>query len=78
MSESDTYHVYPIDDLTEHDTSDNGDCPCGPETQAVERDDGSMSWVLTHHALDGREHDEEGHDKSECPSCRAAAAGVNS
>ncbi len=77
MSESDTHHVVPIDDLIEHDT-DGGDCPCGPEVQPVERDDGSMGWLQVHHALDGREHDEENHDKAECPGCRAAASGVNS
>jgi hypothetical protein len=71
---SDTYHVTPVDDLIEHNT-DGGDCPCGPDTEAVKREDGSMGWVVTHHALDGREHAEEGHDKAACPSC---AAGVNS
>lgn len=72
-----TLHVIPVEDLIEHDT-DGGDCPCGPETSAVERDDGSMGWLEIHHALDGREHNEEGHDKSKCPSCQAVAAGVNS
>jgi len=32
-----------------------GDCPCGPRTTPVERDDGSISWLITHHSLDGRE-----------------------
>lgn len=47
-------HVYPTADLIEHDT-DGGDCMCGPTTEAVQRDDGSYGWVVTHHSLDGRE-----------------------
>ncbi len=50
-------HVVPINDLIDHDT-DGGDCPCGPETIPVERDDGSFGWVTSHHSLDGRERDE--------------------
>lgn len=48
-----TVHVYPINDLVEHDTSE--DCVCGPEIEPVERDDGSIGWVVKHHSLDGRE-----------------------
>ena len=48
------YHVFPIDDLVDHDT-DGGDCVCGPTTKPVERDDGSIAWIVCHHALDGRE-----------------------
>lgn len=77
MSDSDTIHVVPVDDLIEHD-SDGGECPCGPETVPIEREDGSIGWKVIHHALDGREHREEGHDKANCPSCQAAAAGINS
>lgn len=77
MSDRDTSHTYSVDDLIEHDT-DGGECPCGPETVPVERDDGSIAWQVIHHALDGREHDEEGHDKEACPSCSAAAEGINS
>lgn len=65
---AETYHVYPVNDLVEHDT-DGGDCPCGPTTEPVVRDDGSMGFVTVHHSLDGREHHEDGHDKSECPVC---------
>jgi hypothetical protein len=50
---TDPYHVIPLGDLIEHECSE--DCPCGPEPQPVERDDGSMGWVLSHHSLDGRE-----------------------
>lgn len=52
MSDGDV-HVVPVNDLIEHETSE--DCPCGPTAEAVKRDDGSVGWVITHHALDGRE-----------------------
>ncbi len=52
-------HVVPIDDLIRHDSmTDEPDCVCGPEIQPVEREDGSMAYVLVHHSLDGREKDE--------------------
>lgn len=47
-------HVLPRNDLIEHvDVGD--DCPCGPTTEPVKRDDGSVGWVVVHHSLDGRE-----------------------
>lgn len=46
-------HVVPVDDLIEHVTF--GDCPCGPDTRPVQRDDGSLGWGKVHHSLDGRE-----------------------
>ncbi len=52
-----TVHVVPVNDLVEHDT-DGVECVCGPTTEAVPRDDGSMGWVVTHHSLDGREERE--------------------
>ena len=61
-------HVVPVDDLIEHIT-DGEDCPCGPVTEPVEREDGSMGWLVVHNALDGREHDEEDHDRANCPVC---------
>lgn len=54
---SDDVHVIPIGDLIEH-VDDGGDCPRGPTTQPVPREDGSMGWVIVHHALDGREFTE--------------------
>ncbi|KPG86529.1 hypothetical protein AEQ27_04010 [Frigoribacterium sp. RIT-PI-h] len=54
---NDILHTYPSDDLIEHDT-DGGDCPCGPTTEAVPRDDGSYGWLIVHHSLDGREKKE--------------------
>lgn len=47
-------HVAPTSDLIKHDTSSD-DCPCGPRTESVTRDDGSTGWVVVHHSLDGRE-----------------------
>jgi hypothetical protein len=49
-----TVHTVPINDLIEHDT-DGDDCPCGPDVEAVFREDGSNGWLVSHHSLDGRE-----------------------
>jgi hypothetical protein len=49
-----SYHVYPVGDLIEHDT-DGDDCVCGPTAEPVERDDGSLVFMMVHHSLDGRE-----------------------
>jgi hypothetical protein len=70
---SDTIHTIPVNDLIEH-TTDGRDCPCGPTTEPVEREDGSMGWIVLHHSLDGREHDEPDHDAANCPSCRSRLA----
>lgn len=67
---SDTIHTYPVNDLVEHIT-DGGDCPCGPRTEPVERQDGSIGYVVVHHSLDGREHQEADHDREACPGCSA-------
>jgi len=49
-----TVHVTPINDLIDHrEISD--ECVCGPTTEPVPGDDGSMGWLVTHHSLDGRE-----------------------
>lgn len=52
-----SFHVFPLGDLIEHQT-DSDECPCGPDPEPVERDDGSMGWLLVHHSLDGREANE--------------------
>lgn len=53
-SGSGNVHVLPRNDLIEHvDVGD--DCPCGPRSEPVKRDDGSIGWVIVHHSLDGRE-----------------------
>lgn len=48
-----TTHVMPIGDLIEHTADD--DCACNPVQEAVVADDGSMNWLASHNALDGRE-----------------------
>lgn len=48
-------HVVPENDLIQHDSSGGQDCVCGPSTEPVEREDGSMGWLVVHHSLDGRE-----------------------
>lgn len=50
-------HVTPSCDQIEHILDDS--CPCGPTSEPVKREDGSVGWVITHHSLDGRERDEE-------------------
>ena len=54
-----TVHVLPVNDLIEHVEVDD-ECPCGPDVEAVFRDDGSNGWLITHHSLDGRERHEDG------------------
>jgi hypothetical protein len=46
-------HTIPVSDLIEHEA--DPECVCGPELEAVEREDGSFGWLYTHHSLDGRE-----------------------
>lgn len=46
----DGMHVVPVDDLIEHDTSDGGDCVCGPT-----REETVGGWLVVHSSLDGRE-----------------------
>lgn len=78
MTDSDVYgepiHTYPVNDLIEH-VLEGDDCPCGPDTVPVPRDDGSMAWQIVHHSLDGREHSEPDHDRAACPGCAAIDAG---
>ena len=75
---STTRHLLPLDDLFHHEDVAN-DCPCGPTTKAVEREDGSTDWVVVHRTLDGRESNDrtryESHqwnpteDDFECVAC---------
>lgn len=51
-------HVYPLNDLIEHET-EGSDCVCGPTIEPVEREDGSFGWLISHHSLDGREQTED-------------------
>lgn len=47
-----TFHVQPVNDLIDHEDED---CACGPITEPVPREDGSMGWLAIHNSLDGRE-----------------------
>lgn len=49
---SKTMHVIPVNDQIEHEESD--ECACVPAQEPVEREDGSVGWVVVHHAWDGR------------------------
>jgi hypothetical protein len=51
----DDVHILPDHDNLAH-TYD--DCICGPTTECVPREDGTLGWMLTHHSLDGRELNE--------------------
>ena len=53
----DHVHVLPVNDLIVHD-QEGDNCPCGPNVEPVEREDGSFGWLYVHHALDGREFNE--------------------
>lgn len=55
---ADVVHVLPVDDLIKHDATGD-ECACGPDTEPVKRDDGSIGWLIKHHSLDGRELNEE-------------------
>lgn len=56
---TDHVHIRPTNDGVEHDTtSTDPDCVCGPRVEPVQREDGSIGWLIVHHSLDGREHNE--------------------
>ncbi len=46
--------VYPPGDDWMHRLDDE-DCPCGPAVTLLETTCGCDHWMITHHALDGRE-----------------------
>lgn len=50
--DNDEVHVLPLGDGFYHEPED---CPCGPVTEPVPRDDGSFGWLITHHSLDHRD-----------------------
>ena len=64
---TETRHVYPVDDLIEHDT-ESDTCVCIPEVTQV-----GHGWLVVHHSLDGRERFEHTHDavhgNSRCSGC---------
>lgn len=45
-------HLLPVGDLISHEISD--ECVCGPAVEGMKRPSGSIGWVYTHRALDGR------------------------
>jgi hypothetical protein len=45
-----TIHTYPDNDIIEHVT-DGGECPCGPTTEPMMRDDGSNGWLVVHQKI---------------------------
>lgn len=70
---SDTVHVFPNNDLIEHDTDNTeASCVCGPTTRPIKRDDGTVGWVITHNSLDGREAHEQEDTMHEAPGPRDA------
>ena len=50
---ADDWHVYPLDDVIEHERTGGG-CACIPRVEAVQTESGD-AWIYTHHSLDGRE-----------------------
>lgn len=40
-------------DLITHEV--DADCPCLPHVVPIERDDGTIGWIVVHHAWDGRQ-----------------------
>jgi hypothetical protein len=48
-------HVRPRNDLIWHPATT--ECPCGPSQHYVDMD-GDVRWIVIHHALDGRPHEE--------------------
>jgi hypothetical protein len=60
-----------MNDLIHHDTESDDGCICGPSTEPVKRDDGSVGWVVVHHSLDGREFREKPYaTKRKCRECQ--------
>lgn len=49
------YHVYPLDDLRDHETEDHTSCWCHPTVD----EDG----IVVHHSMDGREAYDDGRRK---------------
>lgn len=44
------YHIYPLNDLREHEFTHNGECWCDPQIEYGER-----NVLCVHNSLDGRE-----------------------
>ena len=52
MTDVTIIHTVPVADLLAHEDSDA--CACLPYVEPVPRADGSMGWLVTHTAWDGR------------------------
>lgn len=52
-------HVYPINDLKEHNTESNN-CDCNP---TLERNEDNTAWVVIHNSWDRREYNEQDNKK---------------
>lgn len=51
------YHVYPVDDLIDHE-ADSDNCVCIPRVEAMTEGPGPTDWLYVHSSLDGRELEE--------------------
>lgn len=51
-------HVFPQDDLHDHDIDALGKCMCEPILFPVQQPDGGIGTLWRHQAYDGREADE--------------------
>lgn len=51
-------HVYPINDMQEHDTESNGDCACDPDVEWIDQETGlpyGDGPLVVHNAYDRRD-----------------------
>ena len=55
IDHGDHAHVIPVFDSISHDVDPDGDCICGTRIEPNVWDDGTINWMITHFALDGRE-----------------------
>lgn len=71
-------HVFPLDDVVAHELDGDG-CACGPDLEPVFEEDGSVSWLVSHHSLDGRElhelHESPGIGRSVGPGRQGGGEG---
>lgn len=54
MIDHEYWHVFPNNDVIEHDTEHQGMCWCNPKMEEQE----NGNWVVVHNSLDGRERKE--------------------
>lgn len=51
VADQNIVHVYPENDLRDHDTNTRGTCWCRPSVECT----GEGGWVVVHHSMDRRE-----------------------